>query len=529
MTVPIRPPDPRVMKALAAYKKQGLNRLADMAGLSQGTGDAVQSFAMGATEPLDVKGALRAARRGIGALYHGSPNTALEVLASHPPARQYDNATSVFGGFATPDKAEAARYAGKAGRVYEVDGSLSNPHEMSWGEFGRFQAPHKAHDGSPLPPDAWAKRAEQLKQEAQALRKQLEAAGHDGIVVRDSRGNVKEQAFFRDTPMRDSLTVSGVRRGIEAWHGSPHKFDKFSLEKIGTGEGAQAYGHGLYFAESPDVAKSYKTAGAKNFQQNARLIDGVDARIISQRLDVAPEQRLAADALYRNPTIADAVQYLEQDAYKPDIKKALEWIRANEKRIVLRNEGALYRVRLDVSPDELLDWDKPLAQQPEKVRKVAQEFGMDATDHGYDELVKEAEAQAKDAFMRWKADPTDDKYREFLRADDDQRKIWNSRASSKSGKDVYQEIGVRGDAEASRRLRERGIPGIRYLDGGSRAAGDGTRNYVIFDPERIQILERLAALGIGGEAVRTMLAQAKAAAQPQPSHPPTLPAVTVGR
>ena len=309
----------------------------------------------------------------------------------------------------------------------------------------------------------------------------------------------------------------------------PHKFDKFSLEKIGTGEGAQAYGHGLYLAESPDVAKSYKTAGAKNFQQNARLIDGVDARIISQRLDVAPEQRLAADALYRNPTIADAVQYLEQDAYKPDIKKALEWIRANEKRIVLRNEGALYRVRLDVSPDELLDWDKPLAQQPEKVRKVAQEFGMDATDHGYDELVKEAEAQAKDAFMRWKADPTDDKYREFLRADDDQRKIWNSRASSKSGKDVYQEIGVRGDAEASRRLRERGIPGIRYLDGGSRAAGDGTRNYVIFDPERIQILERLAALGIGGEAVRTMLAQAKAAAQPQPSHPPTLPAVTVGR
>lgn len=70
MTVPIRPPDPRVMKALAAYKKQGLNRLADMAGLSQGTGDAVQSFAMGATEPLasgeDVLAALRAAWKSKG-------------------------------------------------------------------------------------------------------------------------------------------------------------------------------------------------------------------------------------------------------------------------------------------------------------------------------------------------------------------------------------------------------------------------------------------------------------------------------
>ena len=36
--------------------------------------------------------------------------------------------------------------------------------------------------------------------------------------------------------------------GITAYHGSPHTFDKFSMDKIGTGEGAQAYGHGLYFA-----------------------------------------------------------------------------------------------------------------------------------------------------------------------------------------------------------------------------------------------------------------------------------------
>jgi len=40
-------------------------------------------------------------------------------------------------------------------------------------------------------------------------------------------------------------------KGIKAYHGSPHDFDKFSMQKIGTGEGAQAYGHGLYFAENP--------------------------------------------------------------------------------------------------------------------------------------------------------------------------------------------------------------------------------------------------------------------------------------
>jgi hypothetical protein len=46
--------------------------------------------------------------------------------------------------------------------------------------------------------------------------------------------------------------------GAIVYHGSPHKFDKFDSSKIGSGEGSQAYGHGLYVAESPDVARSYQ-------------------------------------------------------------------------------------------------------------------------------------------------------------------------------------------------------------------------------------------------------------------------------
>ena len=37
-------------------------------------------------------------------------------------------------------------------------------------------------------------------------------------------------------------------KGFTAYHGSPHAFDQFDLSKIGTGEGAQAYGHGMYLA-----------------------------------------------------------------------------------------------------------------------------------------------------------------------------------------------------------------------------------------------------------------------------------------
>ena len=45
-----------------------------------------------------------------------------------------------------------------------------------------------------------------------------------------------------------------------AYHGTPHRFTKFDISKIGTGEGAQAFGWGLYFAERKQVAQFYREA-----------------------------------------------------------------------------------------------------------------------------------------------------------------------------------------------------------------------------------------------------------------------------
>ena len=59
-------------------------------------------------------------------------------------------------------------------------------------------------------------------------------------------------------PTKDGGVVGPASFSISAFHGTPHKVDKFSTEQIGTGEGAQAYGWGLYFAESKDVAQDYK-------------------------------------------------------------------------------------------------------------------------------------------------------------------------------------------------------------------------------------------------------------------------------
>lgn len=51
---------------------------------------------------------------------------------------------------------------------------------------------------------------------------------------------------------------SRFQRALRAWHGSPHDFDEFKDEAIGSGEGAQVYGHGHYVAEQPEVARSYR-------------------------------------------------------------------------------------------------------------------------------------------------------------------------------------------------------------------------------------------------------------------------------
>ena len=75
------------------------------------------------------------------------------------------------------------------------------------------------------------------------------------------------------------FVTRGGKTLLEAWHGSPHKFDRFSMDQIGTGEGAQAYGHGLYFADSEDVARQYRDQlrhrGGEDFEDVAKR-NGVD-------------------------------------------------------------------------------------------------------------------------------------------------------------------------------------------------------------------------------------------------------------
>jgi hypothetical protein len=68
--------------------------------------------------------------------------------------------------------------------------------------------------------------------------------------------------------------------------------------------------------------------------------------------------------------------------------------------------------------------------------------------------------------------------------------------------------------EIADKLNNAGIPGIKYLDQGSRAAGEGSRNFVVFDAKTIDILKKY---GLLPPAVSATIAAQQSQAQPNGS------------
>jgi len=245
------------------------------------------------------------------------------------------------------------------------------------------------------------------------------------------------------------------QRGATAYHGSPHTFDKFSLDKIGTGEGAQAYGHGLYFAENEDTARAYRN----ELSPSARLTVGNTVIPTGHKTPSqlsGDVQGLAAEAVNRfKGDVQTAIDWLKGWG-SPSHSKAAQLLGRNLKAGRVSYEpdaqgGSMYQVRINADPADFLDWDKPLAEQSDKVRAgIGTIVDRDLnTETGWAKMTGQ----------------------EALRA-----------AAERDGR-----VG-RGAGEEL--LHAQGIPGIKYLDAGSRGAGDGSRNFVVFNDKLIDILKR---------------------------------------
>jgi hypothetical protein len=168
---------------------------------------------------------------------------------------------------------------------------------------------------------------------------------------------------------------------IKAYHGSPHRFDKFRMDRIGTGEGAQAYGHGLYFAENEGVARSYRdalTGDTSSFGiQNADgdVFDVADfAADVAQELNIDFEDfgHVGWNKAFRNYAEQGGVLGLDvrgvPHPFEADGYAAAEkFLRENDGYISPQAPGSMYEVNINANPEDFLDWDAPLSAQPESV------------------------------------------------------------------------------------------------------------------------------------------------------------------
>ena len=265
-----------------------------------------------------------------------------------------------------------------------------------------------------------------------------------------------------------SLANDGPK-GITAYHGSPHDFDRFDISKILTGEGANAYGSGLYFAENEGVARSYRdTLGDysdavkwKGDQPPTPLQQSFLNRLSGP--DVSSSRAMDVPRLKRE--IAMMIRDAE-DGMFPNAERAakyraeLDELRRIEPLIETKPPGRMYQVRINAEPDQFLDWDKPLSGQSEAVREA---FAGALPDN--------------DVTRAWRTNGVLD----------------NAKAASllSAFSDGTNGAIARGETtRASNALREAGIPGIKYLDQGSRGAGEGSSNYVVFDDALIEILKK---------------------------------------
>ncbi|MCK9549143.1 LPD38 domain-containing protein [Aquamicrobium sp.] len=323
-----------------------------------------------------------------------------------------------------------------------------------------------------------------------------------GAVPRSDVGQIVPAASQEGRAVLDALLA------IRAFHGSPHDFDRFSMEKIGTGEGAQAFGHGLYFAEAENVAKDYQSklappqvnTGYRNIDTELSNVHGGDWE--------------AFKAAHPNPS--------------PGLKEAIEDIESRG-ATGSQQKGRFYEVRINAEPEDFLDWDVPIAEQSEKVRAALRSIGHPDNIKTEEDLAQlwqrnvrlangrilawyfspplssprfGSEARVYESGGKWTAslDMPGGGLRDF--ATEAEAKQWadgilrRNFGSGDLGSDVARQLTARvwlwnrkitDPRKISRALRKAGIKGIRYLDGFSRHKGEGHHNYVVFDDSLIEI------------------------------------------
>lgn len=285
-----------------------------------------------------------------------------------------------------------------------------------------------------------------------------------------------------------------------AYHGTPHRFTDFSLEHIGTGEGAQAHGWGLYFAQDRKISEDYRN----------RLRTG---RSRGQLFEVdIPENDVLLDEQKSFGEQPDAVKQALLAVYKSFPKERLAIVREEAKAQVWRDRALVEKGdKLELERQQLfnrkralktVNAERPAGTNPFDPKSSAKLFdlGRDYLRQMYSpEQIARLENDAgylaaEKAALKEKLDDVARKIGENERRIEEKRKkdrdaIARARLGTllakMDGASLYSGISAMADSPraASELLNAHGVRGITY-DGGQ----DG-RSFVVFDDKAIDVLK----------------------------------------
>jgi hypothetical protein len=412
-------------------------------------GGAIVRGAKGGASAIRTAGSVAAYSAGGAALTEG-------VLQATQQTRTWEESATAIAGATVLSGVLGAGLARRAGREIDAWGSavetdLARPAPTGCERASSSIAP----SGSSKPiVEAAAGASPRALEVADAIRQTAEEILPPEIRVQvvDTLGAPGDEGLF----------------GIRAFHGGPHDFDRFDMDKLGTGEGAQVYGHGLYFAENEAVAGHYRdtlggvdiTVDGKPIIRGKQTVGSTGSRVVDSALAMF-DGDIGAAIVRKQWAKQAAEDYgLASSERIKEFDDEIAELRAFKGKIEKGSSGHLYEVEIDAEPSRLLDLDEKVGKQP-----VA--------------------GAIADLLLKLEPRFTREQMENMLRV--------------QYGKHVYDEIAFHLNdepARASKALREAGIPGLRFFDAGSRGgAGEGSRNIVVFDDSLIKITKK------NGEAV----------------------------
>lgn len=264
---------------------------------------------------------------------------------------------------------------------------------------------------------------------------------------------------------------------MDVWHGSPHRFPptaknplgEFDPAKIGTGEGAQSYGHGHYTSSAKQVGKGYQPRSPEYEEKLIKMYSKAQASSNYPMMEVLEDAMLHRDPEEILQKFASA-----EEGYTPAHQKAAQefakWYEKNPPEV-----GSLYRVDLsDEAIPKMLDWNANFESQHPDVQSAVLKYWSD------------------NPALRHYGDPTK------MTGEG----IYGSVKAASLGPEGVSRGNLNPSNEAaSMDLRHYGIPGIKYLDESHRTSSEipeGVTNFVVFPgkEELLNIVERKAAGGV---------------------------------